>query len=104
MQKQTFDVVYKTCVECLGPSRQPVPSSSCVHGGNLTSLCLGLIVSLRSDFSVLTRTWIPRHQEGSRVKLFTRKLHYLLGLDPATIHKLEALQVNNLEKQTTPSL
>ncbi len=39
-------------------------------------------------------------QEGAGVKILPRELDNLLGLDPATVHKLEALQMDNLKKRT----
>lgn len=39
-------------------------------------------------------------QESTGVEIFPRELDNLLGLDPATIHKLEALQVDDLKKRT----
>lgn len=51
---------------------------------------------------------VPGSQEGAGVKILPREFDNLLGLDPATIHKLEALQVDNLKRThvalTTPSL
>lgn len=42
-------------------------------------------------------------QEGAGVAIFPRELDNLLGLDPAAVHKLEALQVDNLKKKTQPT-
>lgn len=42
-------------------------------------------------------------QEGAGVEIFPRELDNLLGLDPAAVHKLEALQVDNLKKKTQPT-
>lgn len=36
-------------------------------------------------------------QEGTGVKILPRKFDNLLGFDPATVHELEALQVDNLK-------
>lgn len=36
-------------------------------------------------------------QEGTGVKILPRKFDNLLGFDPAAVHELEALQVDNLE-------
>lgn len=41
---------------------------------------------------------VPGSQEGAGIKILPWKLDDLLGLDPATIHELEALQVDNLHK------
>lgn len=38
-------------------------------------------------------------QEGAGVKVLPRELDNLLGFDPTTIYKLEALQVDNLKKR-----
>lgn len=38
-------------------------------------------------------------QEGTGVKILPRKFDNLLGFDPATVHKLEALQVDNLKSR-----
>lgn len=35
-------------------------------------------------------------QEGTGVEILPRKLDDLLGFDPAAVHKLESLQVDNL--------
>lgn len=39
-------------------------------------------------------------QKGAGIKILLWKLDNLLGLDPATVHELEALQVDNLESRT----
>lgn len=38
-------------------------------------------------------------QEGAGVKILPRKFDNLLGFDPAAVHKLEALQVDNLKSR-----
>lgn len=39
-------------------------------------------------------------QESTGVEIFPRELDNLLGFDPAAIHELEALQVDDLKKRT----
>lgn len=39
-------------------------------------------------------------QEGAGVKILPRELDNFLGFDPTAIYKLEALQVDNLDKRT----
>lgn len=43
-------------------------------------------------------------QEGAGVKIHPRKLDNLLGFDPTTIYKLEALKVDNLKKRESKTV
>lgn len=38
-------------------------------------------------------------QEGARIEILPGKLDDLLGFDPTSVHKLEALQVDNLKNR-----
>jgi len=42
---------------------------------------------------------VPGGQERTGVKTLPGKLDDLLGLDPSAVDKLEALQMNNLERK-----
>lgn len=52
-----------------------------------------LALALRVETLLLN---VPGCQEGTGVEALPRKLDYLLWLDPAAVHKLEALQVDDL--------
>lgn len=52
-----------------------------------------LALALRVETLLLR---VPGRQEGARVEALPRELDDLLRLDPAAVHKLEALQVDDL--------
>ena len=57
------------------------------------------LLSLAAGVEAVLLPQVPRGQEGAGVKALPGELDDLLGLNPAPVHEVEALQMNDLERK-----